>query len=101
MSRDNIFSESAFPMMTALANFLHDGGDVPTRHKSRDARKKEVETAVQRLQACTAKTHQIAVELKESWREAAEESKRVLECLEHPAKVLERDNCGECEEDLP
>lgn len=57
------------------------GHKKPIHRKSRDVRRNEVETAVRRLNNCAARTHEISAELKESYRDATESSKQVLECL--------------------
>lgn len=62
-----------------FAQFGSDGA--PAKPKSRDLRKREVETAVRRLNTCVAKTHEITAALQESYREAAESSKQIVECL--------------------
>ncbi len=87
----------------SIAQILAHFGDgaQSTKVKNRDQRKQQVETAVHRLNTCVAKTHEIAAELRESYREAAESSKRVIECLTCPERVVGSRRSKDEYEDLP
>lgn len=70
------------------------------KHESRDIRQQKVGTAVRRLNTCVAHTHEIAAELRHSYREATESAKRLAECLRCRGYTQLTGDCGECEEDL-
>lgn len=76
-------------------------GDRSVTHKSRDARKRVVDTAVRRLNASVSKTHEITAALKESYREAAESSKLVVECLLRPQPLEPASRHQDERQDMP
>ncbi len=81
-----------------IISYCCGGGQL--KRSSSDIRREKVETAVRRLDVAIARNHEIGEALRESYREAAESSKKVLECLTAPSAAPSRLNKDEYE-DLP